>query len=168
MNKVKVPYVLSVLGKVVKPHLTFVGSQYYCPQCFEKLICKKGFPNKIHFSHKRASNCENETVSLQAAKLLIARFFYNRSLFCNHVIKKALSCRDDLMLLRTDLIDTVKIDARVGSNIYDLCFYKKLEPIFAVELTTVQKVEVNKNEPIGIPMIKVALVDILKTSDFIG
>lgn len=50
-------FALTEDGKRIHIHNTHVKDTYYCPDCGEELIVRKGEKNRPHFAHKRRSNC---------------------------------------------------------------------------------------------------------------
>ncbi|WP_236896373.1 competence protein CoiA family protein [Clostridium beijerinckii] len=50
---------LDILDKRINIVNSIKGQDYFCPVCKESLIQKKGSVNAWHFSHKKATTCDN-------------------------------------------------------------------------------------------------------------
>ena len=66
----KTPYGKNENGVYVKATEAIKGNTYYCPNCNQALITKKGEIRQHHFSHKPNESCSEEKIFIAIAKYL--------------------------------------------------------------------------------------------------
>jgi len=72
MPELKVPLAHDENGSIVSPDAASKGNAYYCPNCGDTLILRKGEIKIAHFAHKVTDKCSYETIIHKLAKQKIA------------------------------------------------------------------------------------------------
>jgi len=72
MPELKVPLAHDKDGLIVSPTDAQKSNSYYCPNCGDSLILRKGEKKVTHFAHKVTDKCSYETIIHKLAKQRIA------------------------------------------------------------------------------------------------
>lgn len=79
--EIKYCYARDINGKLVNINEALHGVAYYCPQCGNEMIPKKGVINAHHFAHKVECSCNGESYLHKVAKEIFKKIYDQSSEF---------------------------------------------------------------------------------------
>lgn len=155
-------------GNFVKPADANKTASYFCPECGECVILRRGTKKRSHFAHK-TSQCSQESVVHKAAKEMIqmvvlawkaglrpAPVFVCKCYRCHNKIESPIPDKVDAVALEVTLADGHRVD--VG-------LLEKGITIAAIEVKVTHAVDVIKAGQISVPFIEVDGNEIIERPD---
>lgn len=130
----KVPIAIDENGAELRPEDAVKGSQYYCPDCQNALILRKGLLVRTHFAHKeQPTRCDfiNETEQHFRAKLAIVAAVKEKKpvYFVRHCKVCSKAVYQDL----PDKVTDVKLEYTLSSNHRaDVALFDKDDELLAI------------------------------------
>ena len=100
------------------------SEKYYCLQCGDEMISRKGYVNRHHFSHKSIKNCSFETYLHKLSKNL----FYNKYNY-SLVSKKPFYIEYSLNRICNSCSD-LKIECKINEEFHKFDLTKKFDEIY--------------------------------------
>lgn len=160
----KIPEALNENGTLIKVELAEKNHDYYCPNCKELLVLKKGNIRKPHFSHGMTMLCSGESAIHKICKMKIKEVIEANSLGAVEIRIEDTCERCNKIYLRIiprNTFTSGEEERRVGDYICDVVGLKNDKIVFGIEVFKAHRVEKEKSENMDLYWVELKANDIL-------
>lgn len=170
MTNLMVPYALDDDGEAVSPEQADGDTAYFCPECQELVIVRRGAVTVAHFAHiGESKNCD---FAGEGRTHLLAKHSVYWAILCwiRHERKSPLLsrkcefCGEDLLQNLPEQLDEVRIEHRVGTFRCDVCVLSKGTAWAAFEIVssnTMPTEKINAFKALDFPWVEIEARDIM-------
>lgn len=162
----QIPFALDLTDQLCDPTTADRGNDYRCPVCKERVILKRGKIKVPHFAHKINEICNPETVTHQAAKLLIQQVVQDWKLGkCSSPIvkRKCDKCGNTTDQKLPESVDGATLEYRLSDGLVaDIALTINKQAHALLEIRVTHPVDAEKLEKISLPFIEMDGFEVLK------
>lgn len=163
----KVPFAYDAVVGIIWPEHAAKDTDYFCPNCREKLVLRAGEIKRRHFAHMPNGVCSQETILHKSAKLLVqssVRDWKQGKAVVPEVLRECRVCHESSPQPLPEKVTDAQLEYRLPDGLVsDVALLEGQEAVAAVEILVTHEVGEKKSAHLSIPFVEIEAAAVLKS-----
>jgi|GEM_PF-624552 len=163
-SELKIPCAVDEAGKIFLPGEAEQGGRYFCPNCGNPVIFRKGEVRTPHFAHKKSATCNLETVLHKSAKIFIRETvmkWLHDGFPAPMIYRTCEKCGTE-QGIPLQKVDDAILEYQLGQYRVDVALLACGKPVLGVEIFVTHEVDEQKFKNLEVPFIELEAFSVLE------